>query len=83
MGWDGWLLGSALLYSYSALSDRSDLFLTWVPTVRMPLPRLESLSSPSFLAKHFLNDPSALVIQSLQGLCATNPKLGLDVNNKG
>jgi Dak1 domain len=35
-----------------------------------------------FLAKHFLNDPSSLVVQSLQGLCAINPKLGLDVNNK-
>jgi Dak1 domain len=35
-----------------------------------------------FLVKHFLNDPSSLVVQSLQGLCAINPKLGLDVNNK-
>ena len=36
-----------------------------------------------FLAKHFLNDPSSLVIESLQGLCTINPKLGLDANNKG
>ncbi|KAH9978323.1 dihydroxyacetone kinase 1 [Russula compacta] len=33
-------------------------------------------------SKHFINDPSSLVVQSLQGLCAINPKLGLDVNNK-
>jgi hypothetical protein len=36
-----------------------------------------------FKAKHFLNDPSSLVIESLQGLCTINPKLGLDANNKG
>ena len=38
----------------------------------------------SFLAtaKHFLNDPSSLVIESLQGLCAINPNLRLDANNK-
>ncbi|KAI9440685.1 dihydroxyacetone kinase 1 [Lactarius indigo] len=33
-------------------------------------------------SKHFLNDPSSLVVQSLQGLCAINPKLGLDTTNK-
>jgi hypothetical protein len=46
---------------------------------------LSSTFNPSslfFLVKHFLNDPSSLVLQSLQGLCAINPKLGLDVNNK-
>ncbi|KAI0272604.1 hypothetical protein BC834DRAFT_857521 [Gloeopeniophorella convolvens] len=32
--------------------------------------------------KHFLNNPSNLVVESLQGLCAINPKLGFDVNNK-
>ncbi|KAH9039372.1 dihydroxyacetone kinase 1 [Lactarius pseudohatsudake] len=33
-------------------------------------------------SKHFLNDPASLVVQSLQGLCAINPKLGLDTTNK-
>jgi dihydroxyacetone kinase len=32
--------------------------------------------------KHFLNDPSSLVIDSLEGLCAVNPHLSLDVHNK-
>lgn len=41
-----------------------------------------SLLLTFFAAKHFLDDPSSLVVQSLQGLCAINPKLGLDVNNK-
>ena len=40
------------------------------------------LTCLSATGKHFLNDPSSLVIQSLQGLCAINPKLGLDANNK-
>jgi hypothetical protein len=35
------------------------------------------------LGKHFLNDPSSLVIDSLSGLCAVNPHLSLDVHNKG
>jgi dihydroxyacetone kinase len=34
-------------------------------------------------AKHFLNNPASLVVESLQGLCAINPKLGLDTTNKG
>lgn len=32
--------------------------------------------------KHFLNNPASLVVESLQGLCAINPKLGLDTTNK-
>jgi triose/dihydroxyacetone kinase / FAD-AMP lyase (cyclizing) len=36
----------------------------------------------SATGKHFLNDPSSLVIESLQGLCTINPKLCLDANNK-
>ncbi|KAN0126086.1 dihydroxyacetone kinase [Lactarius tabidus] len=32
--------------------------------------------------KHFLNNPATLVVESLQGLCAINPKLGLDTTNK-
>ncbi|KAG5650709.1 hypothetical protein H0H81_011305 [Sphagnurus paluster] len=32
--------------------------------------------------KHFLNDPSSLVLDSLRGLCAINPKLVLDEKNK-
>ncbi|KAI9511391.1 dihydroxyacetone kinase 1 [Russula earlei] len=35
------------------------------------------------MSKHFINDPSSIVLQSLQGLCAINPKLSLDPNNKG
>lgn len=40
------------------------------------------LTSFSATAKHFQNDPSSLVIESLQGLCAINPNLRLDANNK-
>lgn len=36
----------------------------------------------SVQAKHFLNKPETLVVESLQGLCALNPSLGLDVTNK-
>ncbi|KAG5645704.1 hypothetical protein DXG03_005399 [Asterophora parasitica] len=32
--------------------------------------------------KHFLNKPSSLVLDSLRGLCAVNPKLVLDEQNK-
>ena len=34
-------------------------------------------------AKHFMNKADTLVVDSLRGLCALNPKLGLDVANKG
>ncbi|KAI0705170.1 Dak1 domain-containing protein [Cytidiella melzeri] len=33
-------------------------------------------------SKHFLNKPETLVVESLQGLSALNPSLGLDVPNK-
>ncbi|KAI9066978.1 dihydroxyacetone kinase [Trametes sanguinea] len=33
-------------------------------------------------AKHFLNDPDTLVVDSLQGLCTVNPQLALDKENK-
>jgi hypothetical protein len=33
--------------------------------------------------KHFLNDPSSLVVESLEGLCAVNPQLSLDAPSKG
>ncbi|KJA28019.1 hypothetical protein HYPSUDRAFT_178135 [Hypholoma sublateritium FD-334 SS-4] len=33
-------------------------------------------------SKHFLNDPSTLVIESLKGLCDINPELAIDVQNK-
>ncbi|KAI0343088.1 dihydroxyacetone kinase [Trametopsis cervina] len=33
-------------------------------------------------SKHFLNKPESLVVESLQGLSALNPDLGLDVVNK-
>ncbi|KAF9006083.1 Dak1 domain-containing protein [Cyathus striatus] len=33
-------------------------------------------------AKHFLNNPSSLVLDSLTGLCALNPQLALDPHNK-
>jgi hypothetical protein len=36
-----------------------------------------------YLAKHFLNTSASLVVQSLEGLCAINPNLGLDASNKG
>ncbi|KAI0731307.1 dihydroxyacetone kinase 1 [Earliella scabrosa] len=36
----------------------------------------------SIQSKHFLNDPETLVVDSLQGLCALNPQLGLDTENK-
>lgn len=32
--------------------------------------------------KHFLNAPNTIVIDSLKGLCATNPHVGLDEGNK-
>jgi len=32
--------------------------------------------------KHFLNKPETLIVDSLKGLCATNPQLALDVENK-
>ncbi|KAF8817412.1 dihydroxyacetone kinase [Phlegmacium glaucopus] len=32
--------------------------------------------------KHFLNSPSSLVVDSLKGLCAMNPKVALDSQNK-
>lgn len=47
------------------------IFLSFTPT-------LNSLN----LDKHFLNTPSSLVIDSLEGLCAVNPRLALDVQNK-
>ena len=33
--------------------------------------------------EHFLNAPDTLVLDSLQGLCAVNPRLALDADNKG
>ena len=33
--------------------------------------------------KHFLNTPSALVLDSLHGLCIANPLVKLDVANRG
>ncbi|KAF7794311.1 hypothetical protein EIP86_005445 [Pleurotus ostreatoroseus] len=36
----------------------------------------------SVQVKHFLNKPDTLVVDSLLGVCALNPKLGLDVPNK-
>jgi hypothetical protein len=33
--------------------------------------------------KHFVNSPSTLVVDSLKGLCAQNPNVGLDVTHKG
>ncbi|KAI1793554.1 dihydroxyacetone kinase 1 [Ganoderma leucocontextum] len=33
-------------------------------------------------SKHFLNDPETLVVESLQGLCALNPQLGFEKENK-
>ncbi|KAF9460518.1 Dak1 domain-containing protein [Collybia nuda] len=36
----------------------------------------------SFQNKHFLNTPESLVLDSLQGLCAVNPRLALDSQNK-
>ena len=35
------------------------------------------------VAKHFLNDPETLVVDSLQGLCTLNPQLGFEKENKG
>ncbi len=35
------------------------------------------------VAKHFLNDPETLVVESLQGLCTLNPQLGFEKENKG
>lgn len=34
-------------------------------------------------SKHLLNDPTALVVESLQGLQATTPHLSLDLQHKG
>ena len=45
--------------------------------------RLRVYQSNTYAAKHFLNDPETLVVDSLQGLCALNPQLGLDTENKG
>ncbi|KAH9940922.1 dihydroxyacetone kinase [Epithele typhae] len=36
----------------------------------------------SVQAKHFLNNPDTLVLDSLHGLCALNPQLALDTENK-
>ncbi|TFK29675.1 dihydroxyacetone kinase 1 [Coprinopsis marcescibilis] len=33
-------------------------------------------------SKHFLNTPESLVVDSLHGLCAVNPQVALDVDNK-
>ncbi|ETW78847.1 hypothetical protein HETIRDRAFT_324192 [Heterobasidion irregulare TC 32-1] len=33
--------------------------------------------------KHFFNNPSHLVLESLQGLCVINPSVALDTTNKG
>lgn len=38
------------------------------------------MSAPA--AKHFLNSPASLVLDSLQGLCAVNPQVTLDSQNK-
>src|SRR6266404_8475173 len=48
-----------------------------------PLLPLHSHLSFLLSAKHFLNNPASLVLHSLHGLCAINPKLGLDPPNKG
>ncbi|OCH87380.1 dihydroxyacetone kinase [Obba rivulosa] len=36
----------------------------------------------SIQSKHFLNSPESLVLDSLQGLCAVNPQIALDVADK-
>ncbi|EMD38913.1 hypothetical protein CERSUDRAFT_81702 [Gelatoporia subvermispora B] len=36
----------------------------------------------SIQSKHFTNSPEALVVDSLQGLCAVNPQVALDVTDK-
>ncbi|KAF8966336.1 dihydroxyacetone kinase 1 [Flammula alnicola] len=36
----------------------------------------------SIQSKHLLNSPSSLVLESLKGLCALNPQLALDSQNK-
>ncbi|KAF8887292.1 dihydroxyacetone kinase 1 [Infundibulicybe gibba] len=36
----------------------------------------------SIQSKHFLNTPASLVLDSLRGLCAVNPQLALDAQNK-
>lgn len=33
-------------------------------------------------AKHFLNTPQSLVVESLEGLCAINPQLAIEPENK-
>lgn len=33
-------------------------------------------------AKHFLNTPQSLVVESLEGLCAINPHLAIEPENK-
>ena len=45
--------------------------------------RLDLMRGCDILAKHFLNDPDTLVLDSLKGLCALNPQLALDTENKG
>ncbi|KAF8159508.1 dihydroxyacetone kinase [Crassisporium funariophilum] len=47
-----------------------------------PAPRLLPSSPMSVQSKHLLNSASSLVVDSLKGLCAINPQLGLDVQNK-
>ncbi|KAI0021907.1 Dak1 domain-containing protein [Xylariomycetidae sp. FL0641] len=51
----------------------------------MPTPSYHTLppiTSPSMSAKHFVNDPVALVDSALHSLTLTNPSVGLDSDNK-
>lgn len=50
------------------------------PKYAHPLSCFSCLTRP--LGKHFLNTSESLVVDSLKGLCALNPQLALDVENK-
>ena len=74
--------GKQVEYKIQRMFEESESF-----PVTMSLQSAYTLSfyvrSPThFIDKHFLNTPASLVLDSLEGLCAINPRLALDVQNK-
>jgi len=53
-------------------------YVSWNP------PHYLTLTAPQMrAAKHLLNEPSTLVVDSLTGLANSNPRVKLDVQQKG
>lgn len=58
--------------------------LPWPFSVFLFLAPLSAFDPLCFSAKHILgSDPSALVLDSLKGLCELNPKIALDAASRG